>query len=62
MSDWILEHSTIRDNKIYRHEYRQHDDGRLDWRIKTIFIKPFKDGQKPWDIEMDLALEAAANR
>lgn len=55
---WVLEQSTIRNGKIYRHEYLEHDDGRKDWRIKTIFMKP-NDTRKPWEIEMDLAVEAA---
>lgn len=54
VSMWILEHSTVRDNKIYRHEYFEHDDGRIDWRVKTITVK--KD-LKPWELEMDLAVE-----
>jgi hypothetical protein len=57
-SHWVLEHSTIRNGKVYRHEYLEHDDGRKDWRIKTVAVKPLKPNQKPWDLEMDLAMEA----
>lgn len=51
---WVLEHSTVRNGKVYRHEYFEHDDGRIDWRVKTLIAK--KDA-KPWELEMDLAVE-----
>lgn len=53
---WILEHSTIRNGKVYRHEYLEHDDGRKDWRVKTVTVRQ-KDMSRPWEIEMDLAME-----
>lgn len=53
---WILEHSTIRNGKVYRHEYFEHDDGRKDWRVKTVAVRQ-KDMSRPWEIEMDLAME-----
>jgi hypothetical protein len=56
-SQWILEHATIRNGKIYRHEYRERDDGSREWRNKTVIVKK-DDSVRPWDIEMDLAMEA----
>ena len=53
---WILEHSTIRNGKVYRHEYLEHDDGRIDWRVKVVAVKQ-QDTKRPWEVEMDLAME-----
>ncbi len=58
---WILEKATIRNDKVYRHEYFEHEDGRIDWRVKTVDVKPLKPHQKPWDLELDLAAERSVH-